>query len=76
MNVLVVDDQVAILNSLKKGVRWKELGFDEVFIATSAREARLILSTAMWMSFLLILKCRKRTDWSCFAGCDSVFRLW
>lgn len=43
MNVLVVDDQVAILNSLKKGVRWKELGFDEVFIATSAREARLIL---------------------------------
>lgn len=43
MNVLVVDDQKEVLRSLKKGVRWKEYSVDQLYMACSAAEARLLL---------------------------------
>lgn len=43
MKLLLVDDQAAIVNSLKKGIHWEELDIDEVFTACSAAEAKLLL---------------------------------
>ena len=43
MNILVVDDQSAVLRSLEKGVAWSQLGFSSVYTAGSAREAKLVL---------------------------------
>ena len=43
MNVLIVDDQKAIVESLRDGIRWKDLGVDKVYTACSAREAKLVL---------------------------------
>lgn len=43
MRILIVDDQTAVLHSLEKGIRWAELGFDQVCTASSAKEAKLIL---------------------------------
>lgn len=43
MNVLVVDDQTSVLSGIEHGVHFTELGFDEVFYATSALEAKDIL---------------------------------
>lgn len=39
MNVLIVDDQVSVLNGILSGVHFKELGFDEVYTATSSEQA-------------------------------------
>lgn len=43
MNILIVDDQVAVLRGLGRGVDWKKLGFSQVYTAGSAGEAKLIL---------------------------------
>lgn len=43
MNVLMVDDQKAVVESLRKGIRWDELGIAQVFTTCSVKEAKLIL---------------------------------
>lgn len=43
MKVLMVDDQRAILESMNRGIHWENLGIDEVLMAGSAAEAKLIL---------------------------------
>lgn len=43
MNVLIVDDQKAIVDSLRDGIRWDGLGVEKVYTACSAREAKLVL---------------------------------
>ena len=43
MNILIVDDQRAIVESLRDGISWEKLGIDEVYTACSAREAKLLL---------------------------------
>jgi len=43
MNILIVDDQKAILTSLETGINWKALGFHKVYFAASAKEAKLIM---------------------------------
>lgn len=44
MNVLLVDDQKAIVDSLRNGINWERIHVDQVFTACSAREAKLILT--------------------------------
>ena len=41
MKLLIVDDQLATLNGLEKGIDWKEAGFSEVDTAQNAMEARI-----------------------------------
>lgn len=43
MNILLVDDQKAIVESLKKGIRWDKLPVEQVYTACSAKEAKLVL---------------------------------
>ncbi len=43
MNVCLVDDQRAVVDSLKNGIHWEKLPVDKVYTACSAREAKLIL---------------------------------
>ncbi|MCM1135819.1 MAG: helix-turn-helix domain-containing protein [Clostridium sp.] len=44
MNVLLVDDQKAIVDSLKNGIHWDNLPVGQVYTACSAREAKLVLT--------------------------------
>ena len=43
MNVLVVNDQPTVVESLKREVRWDEIPVTKVYTATSAREARMVI---------------------------------
>ena len=43
MNVLLVDDQKEITESLKNGIHWDSIPVEQVYTACSAREARLVL---------------------------------
>ena len=43
MNVCLVDDQRAVVDSLKNGIHWEKLPVGKVYTACSAREAKLIL---------------------------------
>ena len=43
MNLLIVDDQKTIVNGLRDGIDWKEIGIDKVHTACSAKEAKLVL---------------------------------
>ena len=43
MNVLLVDDQKAIVESLKNGIQWGKLPVSQVYTACSAKEAKLVL---------------------------------
>lgn len=43
MNILLVDDQKAIVDSLKRGICWERLEVNQIFTACSAKEAKLIL---------------------------------
>ena len=43
MNILMVDDQREIVNSLKNGIRWDTLPVEQVYTACSAKEAKLVL---------------------------------
>ncbi len=44
MKLLIVDDQQAITESIKKGIHWEEAGVEEVFTANSADEAKLLIT--------------------------------
>ncbi len=44
MKLLIVDDQQAITESIRTGIRWKETGVEEVFTANSADEAKLLIT--------------------------------
>ncbi len=44
MNVLLVDDQQIIIDSLVNGIDWKSYGVSEIYKATSAMEAKLIMT--------------------------------
>ncbi len=44
MNVLVIDDQKTVVDSICSGVNWKNMEIDKVFFAYSAREAQKIIS--------------------------------
>ncbi|MFV0402234.1 MAG: helix-turn-helix domain-containing protein [Oscillospiraceae bacterium] len=43
MNVLLVDDQRAIVESLKKDIRWESIPVEKVYTACSAKEAKMVL---------------------------------
>lgn len=43
MKILIVDDQRAIVESIRDGISWEALAIDQVYTATSAKEAKLIL---------------------------------
>ena len=43
MNVLIVDDQQAVIDSLRKEIHWEKLSVEKVYTALSAREARMAL---------------------------------
>ena len=44
MNILIVDDEVIVVNLLKKHIDWQSLGMNEVFTAYTAMDAREIVS--------------------------------
>lgn len=44
MNILIVDDEVIVVNLLKKHIDWPSLGIDEVFTAYTAMDAREIVA--------------------------------
>ena len=44
MNVLLVDDQQIIIDSLLNGIDWKSYGVSEIYKATSSMEAKLIMT--------------------------------
>lgn len=43
MKVLLVDDQYAVIESLKKGIDWDKISVDKIYTAYSAKEAKMIL---------------------------------
>jgi YesN/AraC family two-component response regulator len=43
MNILLVDDELAMLQILQKVMNWKELGIDQVYTARNAAKAKEIL---------------------------------
>jgi len=43
MNVLIVDDDRFVIDSLKTGISWKELGFSNIFTASNINEAYEII---------------------------------
>lgn len=44
MNVLLLDDEAAMVNILKKAVPWEKLGFREVYTAYNAEQAQELMS--------------------------------
>ena len=45
MNILFVDDQPNVLSSLLIGINWRSMGFSSVYSATSAEDAKSIISS-------------------------------
>ena len=45
MNVLVVDDQKQVVDSICAGLKWDKLGVQHVYGAYSAKEAKKIIQT-------------------------------
>ena len=43
MNILIVDDQQAVIESLKREVPWPEIPVEKIYTANSAREARMVI---------------------------------
>ena len=43
MNLLIVDDQIHVIHGLEKGIDWREAGFERVYTALNAIEARQII---------------------------------
>ena len=77
MNLLIVDDQRAIVESLRGGIDWSGLGFERVFTACSARRKPAWSCGILRLTYCSrILKCRRRTAWSCFDGPGKTFRIW
>ena len=46
MNLLIVDDQASVVQGLSRGIAWKMMGFEHVYTAFNAAEAREILKKA------------------------------
>jgi two-component system response regulator YesN len=44
VDVLIVDDQRAIVESLKREIRWETIPADKVYVACSAKEAKMVLN--------------------------------
>lgn len=44
MNVLFVDDEIAVLNILKKSIDWNEINIEHVYEAYNTKEARKIIA--------------------------------
>lgn len=45
MNVLIVDDQLTVLNGIKSGIDFNNLGINNVFTATNVSDAKEIIKT-------------------------------
>ncbi|WP_130837329.1 response regulator transcription factor [Lachnoclostridium sp. Marseille-P6806] len=45
MNILIVDDEINVLESLQIGIHYKEIGIDKVYAADNVQEAKKILSS-------------------------------
>ncbi|MDO5425265.1 MAG: response regulator [Eubacteriales bacterium] len=43
MNLIIVDDQKTVLSSLRNGVAWEKLPIEEIYLASSAGEAKELL---------------------------------
>ena len=43
MNLLLVDDQIVVLEDIKRRVDWDRLGIDNLYTANSASEAKQIV---------------------------------
>lgn len=43
MNIIIVDDQKSVLNGIERGVHFRDLGFENVFFASDALQAKEIL---------------------------------
>ncbi|MGB8452351.1 MAG: response regulator [Anaerocolumna sp.] len=43
MNILLVDDEVAVIQILKRAIQWETLGISQVFTAYNAQEAKRIV---------------------------------
>ena len=39
MNILVVDDDRFVLEGIRKGIDWKSMPFDHLYMAQSAKQA-------------------------------------
>jgi two-component system, response regulator YesN len=44
MNILLVDDEVAVIQILKRAIQWETLGISQVFTAYNAQEAKRIVA--------------------------------
>lgn len=44
MNILLVDDEIIMLNILKQIIHWNNIGFENVYTARNATEARTVIS--------------------------------
>ena len=44
MNLLIVDDQLSVISGLRNNIHFRELGFDEIYSATSADDAMKVLA--------------------------------
>lgn len=42
MNLLIVDDQASVVQGLSCGISWKMMGFEHVYKAYNAQEARAL----------------------------------
>ena len=45
LNLLIVDDQITVTDSLKEGLAGRTAGIEEIFTANSAEVARLIMKS-------------------------------
>ena len=45
LNLLIVDDQITVTDSLKEGLSGRTAGIEEIFTANSAEVARLIMKS-------------------------------
>ena len=46
MNLLLVDDEEYMIESIKKNVDWKDCGIDVVYTAFSVKQAQMIMEMA------------------------------
>lgn len=43
MNILLVDDEIAVIDILKNSISWKELGIAQVFVSYNAKDAKKMI---------------------------------
>ena len=81
MNVLIVDDQPEVVESMVTGVNWEKIPVEQVFTAYSVKEAQSVfererIDVLLLSSTCATLKCRRRTALPCCAGRRSGFPAW